>query len=144
MTIQEAIATKLPFKRPEWRTWVQPNWTAIFHKVFHRIESRGHRVKFATKEDMMAADWEVQRPHADAVEEIKAVLAKHGIKANRFNIQPSRRNQKIVYFGGIGTTQNEPKEFVSRTEGARRIREKRQATSICNCANCRIRRRRES
>lgn len=129
MTIQEAIATKLPFKRPDWQTWVHPAANVIFHKT-------RDTTKHVTKEDLAATDWEVERPYAQAVEEIKAILEKHGITRSRFSLRRSSRDSRIIFFGGAGRTNDVPttKHDLDPKRRAQR------SSPICHCGNCRRRR----
>ncbi len=82
MTIQEAINSGKPFKRPDWQTWVMPHFNAIFHKTPRvlRSGSYGSKVHFATKNDMMADDWIVQdKLKEDLTAAIANVLRQHAV-----------------------------------------------------------------
>lgn len=118
MNIQDAIKTGLPFKRPSWMTWVEPRFTAIFHRI---PGGRGGRMimKFASKEDLIATDWIVkENAYGDLEDAIKDLCKKAGLEMRRVNVRAGRRDPNFVVLGGHG-----------------KVRIK--ATPACRCRSCR-------
>ncbi len=60
MTIQEAIKSGKPFRRPKWSkgVYIKENGTGEF--IYHDLVDDGSEDRF-TPEDILATDWEIKQ-----------------------------------------------------------------------------------
>lgn len=122
MTIQEAIKSGLPFKRPSWKSWTLPDHSVVTH------ESNAPGIKYATKEDMLATDWVTKDLISEIREELRQVLYRHGYCATNVN---------LVDMISKTSPDFDPNSIEFSVKGRRKVSTKTKC--VCNCRMCSMR-----